>query len=1112
MGIEAKINNYWIAPNAVSITLNALGNENRIQGSVASGSIISCYIESVTPGDANGDGLDLDNGRNPKRWLINISPTYFNSNTIKYVYAAIPRKASFATQAVIVFPSEKIDIYGKNEDDEQIGSSDYFYIWLRGIISAPVTKNGVLQREWTQQIEWGSLGTYEDIMDMSETDWYSYSKVTETVLLLKKIVMHAGSYFQNIFLGEKELTGVATAATEDDYIDSDTLVATPNFISHHYLRKDADDEATGLIGFVKGIWIKAAGLFGFSEDGDVVARTLTASGSSGETIADIDNSTRKNLGLNVAESGIIGGILRVAKNILTKTIQSINFTSDANHMFGTGWQLTDDDGNGYSRLVVDNLFVRSKAVFNELEVRKFVAMAGNYVFSPAASIIEEVDYIDGNGNVLGYEYVKVPWVLRLIPLSLAGKFLSRKKLVRSTMSAEDWASVETFRCWIRADDGTTRTINTWQVGMLARCQTFDQSQGSGTQSGTLNGQNVTNKLYWRAVTAIGTALTKQNYSLSNHVLEDGLAHNYIDLANNSNGDDVQLYMSGSDKPEAFDHIVCYGDWLDVSLSNLISIETLGNQAPCIREMLGVGYTDGTSIDWSLDDDNVRTRISPMAGNRFVAPEFIVTTSGADKSAYDNIIGPALGFEGESGVPPVLVPAGTVILLQFSNIKQDNAIKRSSFAQSMGGGYQVVWQAYKVTLGDAYISKKNGHRYVATSTGWEDRGLHDESTLIVGLDGISARVSSLETASTNLASELLLKAGLVDIQTLVNLIETAGVHIDGINSEIRLKANKTKFLNSAGTPMITVEMCNAQGEIDNENGTIPSIVFYDGDIDNGGQARWILNYLGLIQIVNSSTAQGWDIYHLSWLGSHSVASGMSVSQIIHAEAFNGNIPYKTGNGQETDEYLEGNTMALPGTAYRYKSAYHYNTQEEKVYDPANGFYKENRFWDSDEVDQYYLPAAENNDADGYFIIKESSDSEAFAIFDGQTDPDIQGSGPSHVSPLSPISLDERVQFEQLAANYELGANNPPSGDIVQLLDHYDNYILLKLWHGYVIERYSFTVYYKTEYNLSKGKLEFVLRELDNGEYIPVSRIITPNGTSALWMDIDTIIANQETIEE
>lgn len=629
MGIEAKINEYWIAPNAISITLNALGNANRIQGSVTSGSVISCYIESVKPESAgeayagNGDGLGLDNGRNPKRWLLTISPTYFNSNTAKYVYAAIPRRASFSTQAVIVFPSERIDIYGKNDGGEQIGSVDYFYVWLRGIISAPITKEGTLQRTWTQAITWGSLGTYEDIIDMSETDWYSFSKAMETVTFLKRIVMKAGSYFQNIFLGEKELTGVATAATDEEFIDSDTLVATPNFISRHYLRKDADDEATGLIRFAKGLWSRS---------------------------------------IEVLEDVVIGGTLRVANAILTKTIQSINFGGDS--QFGTGWQLTDNDGNGYSRLTVDNLFVRMKAVFNALEVRKFVAMGGNYVFSPAASIIEEVDYIhftrdEQTGEVtgeevLGYEYVKVPWVLRLIPMSLAGRFLSKKKQVRSSAADIDFSQVDVFRCWLKSDDGTTRTINTWSVGMLARCQTFDVSQGGGgNHSETYydGDDQVTasgNKLYWRAVVAIGKALTKQTYTETTHILDDGLAHNYIDLANYTDENDVTLYQAGSDNPSALDHIVCYGNWQNESLSNIISIETVGSGAPAIREYLGLGYSDGTDIDWTTPmADKERTRISPIEGNKFVAPDFDIITVNGSVGLKESVEAAGLHINGEN---------------------------------------------------------------------------------------------------------------------------------------------------------------------------------------------------------------------------------------------------------------------------------------------------------------------------------------------------------------------------------------------------------------------------------------------------------------------------------
>ena len=53
--------------------------------------------------------------------------------------------------------------------------------------------------------------------------------------------------------------------------------------------------------------------------------------------------------------------------------------------------------------------------------------------------------------------------------------------------------------------------------------------------------------------------------------------------------DIHVHGGGGadfmdDTPEAFDNIVCYGDWLDRSLSNLITIETVGSDAPAIKEL------------------------------------------------------------------------------------------------------------------------------------------------------------------------------------------------------------------------------------------------------------------------------------------------------------------------------------------------------------------------------------------------------------------------------------------------------------------------------------------------------------------------------------------------
>jgi hypothetical protein len=54
-------------------------------------------------------------------------------------------------------------------------------------------------------------------------------------------------------------------------------------------------------------------------------------------------------------------------------------------------------------------------------------------------------------------------------------------------------------------------------------------------------------------------------------------------------------------------------------------------------------------------------------------------------------------------------------------------------------------------------------------------------------------------------------------------------------------------------MISVEMCNEKGVIDHEDGTIPSIVFYN----DYGTPIWILNYLVGMQKVYITNKYSWD---------------------------------------------------------------------------------------------------------------------------------------------------------------------------------------------------------------------------------------------------------------
>lgn len=241
---NARPENYWIAPDALYITLNAMGQPDYLQGNVSSGAVIMCYMRGI-------DGLSFDAGHNYRRWPLAVSPTYFNTSTPKYVYAAIPKSEAVNAYAQIVYPSEKIDLYGKNAKGEQIGVEGYYFVFLQGIISASVATDGTTQmRSWTQRVDCGSLASDEAIAAGGTDAWWKYSSVDDTVTFLKTI---AKAVFDNItakiatisklILGGKPLTGVAEYPKTSS--NSETDVVTPKYVSDRgekeYLSKTKDD-------------------------------------------------------------------------------------------------------------------------------------------------------------------------------------------------------------------------------------------------------------------------------------------------------------------------------------------------------------------------------------------------------------------------------------------------------------------------------------------------------------------------------------------------------------------------------------------------------------------------------------------------------------------------------------------------------------------------------------------------------------------------------------------------------------------------------------------------------------------------------------------------------
>lgn len=351
---QATTNDYWISSTALHIELNALGYPDYVQASCVSGAQILVYVKDI---------IGFDAGHNYRRWPLQASPTVFNSHTEKYVYAAIPRSLSSAASARIVFPSEQIDIYGKNANAEQIGDEKYYYIFLQGKITSS-GDNGTIARDWDTRCFGGYLSSDEAISAIgTESEWYHYSQTDSIVTFLKKLTMKPGTWFRELFAkvvtivtgGSIAFEGKAGAISgitnTKTPLDSETDIVTPKYLDDNALSSVHDDEAKGVICFLSGIKFIS------------------------------NNKIHK-----ITSDGIA----------TLKEVVSAAFRSGA---LGSGFKLGDYNGSGDSYLEVDRLLVRKAAEFVRLVIRELQSVGGEIVLSPAAMKVSNVVYFE-RGTVL----------------------------------------------------------------------------------------------------------------------------------------------------------------------------------------------------------------------------------------------------------------------------------------------------------------------------------------------------------------------------------------------------------------------------------------------------------------------------------------------------------------------------------------------------------------------------------------------------------------------------------------------------------------------------------------------------------------------------------------
>lgn len=189
-----------------------------------------------------------------------------------------------------------------------------------------------------------------------------------------------------------------------------------------------------------------------------------------------------------------GFLIKFLGGLFSDYIQSMNFSSGA---LGEGFVIKVDSTTGKSYIEVDELFVRIKAMFSELEIKKLSYAGGNYMFTAAGMKCGTVE------------------------------------------EHEDF-----WRCYLLVDDGETAIENPFKEGDQVRFQDFNIKPGVY--------ENVSNRYYWRLCVGVGEDyidLSKTDCDAGSDIPQEG--DSLVQLGNRTDKNRqnaITLSVYGDDAP------------------------------------------------------------------------------------------------------------------------------------------------------------------------------------------------------------------------------------------------------------------------------------------------------------------------------------------------------------------------------------------------------------------------------------------------------------------------------------------------------------------------------------------------------------------------------------
>ena len=347
----------------------------------------------------------------------------------------------------------------------------------------------------------------------------------------------------------------------------------------------------------------------------------------------------------------------ILSDVIVKLLKSLDF----NESEQSGFAIKQRSDGKYQMLLTD-LIVWGKAIFNTLVIRELDCVGGNLALSPAAGKIN---------------YVKEVY-------------------------SETTEELIGWKCYLLADDGTTATTNSFKVDDQVRCQTFNIKAGVY--------ENVSNKDYWRLVTKVST----ENEVITDdegHELYDGKKFAWIQIAKEN-------CMEGSDNPAAGDTIVLMGNRIDTSRQHLLMMETEGDSAPKFTMYRGINsysLKDKAIFDVGFDGVSIVSKYFKLVN---VSGEKVWTLiylgdwkKGTEYSYYDEVT-----WMGTRWL--CIVSEGQTTTAEPSEDspywKATTAIQRNKLLIDLRGQDTLDWGE---TI-DVVCSVVRGDSIVDTSSGWD----------------------------------------------------------------------------------------------------------------------------------------------------------------------------------------------------------------------------------------------------------------------------------------------------------------------------------------------------------------------------------------------------------